>query len=327
MIAPHLLVHEGLDGWLFLTGGTNFVTTLYKKEGGGLPDEKLRLWRDLILRRIERAEALGIRYAHMVVPEKLTIYGDKQSEPLVDPELAPAIRLRDMFAQTAAASSYVDLVAPMRAARKEQDLYWRTDTHWNAEGCLLAYGELCRSLNLSPVEDLRERPKLQFETIMDLGGKLDPRRWETIDKYQWARDATRIYTNRVAYFLDRAEYGSMIHVGAHAKFLNPTAKNSQKTLLFGDSFSTPDTHLLTGVLAETVRELDFIWSANIDWDYVQRTKPDILIFEISERFMALLANDRFSLERTELAQAFRAARIRWRRQWSQWRERASQQSL
>ncbi len=316
MISPRLLVHEGLDGWLFLTGGTNFVTTLYQREAGGLPDAMLRRWRDLILRRIERAEALGIRYVHMIVPEKLTIYGDKQGERLVDPELAPAIRLREMIAQTSAAKNYVDLVSPMLAAAAMQDLYWRTDTHWNVEGVLLAYGELCRALNLVPVEDLRERPSRQFETVMDLGGKLDPPRWESIEEREWARDATRIYANQVAHFIDQAEYNAAIHVGAHAKFINPVARNTQKALLFGDLFSTPRTHLLTGLLAETVRELDFVWSANIDWDFVAKAKPDLLVFEISERFMALLANDRFSLPRTELAQAVRAARIRWKRKWT-----------
>jgi alginate O-acetyltransferase complex protein AlgJ len=311
MIPPQLLVHEGLDGWLFLTGGTNFVTTLYQREGGGLPDSKLAQWRDLILRRIERAEALGVRYAHMIVPEKLTIYGDKQATRVVDPELAPAIRLRELCAETKAAGHLVDLVAPMRERAQSQDVYWRTDTHWNVEGCLLGYHELCKALGLTPAPDLDSRPSRQFETVMDLGNKLDPPRWEIIEEREWARDAIRIYANRIAHFLEEVQYGAMIHVGAHAKFINPTAPNAQKALLFGDSFSTPRTHLLTGLLAETVRELEFVWSANIDWALVEKARPDLLIFEISERFMALLANDRFSLPKTEFAQSIRAARMRW----------------
>ncbi|QGM45021.1 alginate O-acetyltransferase AlgX-related protein [Methylocystis heyeri] len=315
MIAPQLLVHEGLDGWLFLTGGTNFVTTLYQREGGGLPDVKLRQWRDLILRRVERAEALGVRYAHMIVPEKLTIYGDKQTTRLVDPELAPAIRLREMLSNTPAAELFVDLVEPMRARAGSQDLFWRTDTHWNIEGCLLGYLELCRALGLTPASDLDSRPSRRFQAVMDLGGKLEPPRWETIEEREWARDAIRIYANQIAHFLEQHEYGAAIHVGAHAKFINPTAANFQRAMLFGDSFSTPRTHLLTGLLAETVRELEFVWSANIDWELVKRAKPDLLIFEISERFMALLANDRFSLPRTEFTQSVRAARMRWSHKW------------
>ncbi len=316
MIPPQLMVHEGLDGWLFLTAGTNFVTTLYQREGGGLPDEKLASWRDLIIRRVERARALGVGYAHLIVPEKLTIYGDKQATRLVEPDLAPAIRLREMCLRSGIADHFVDLVEPMRAAAGARHLYWLTDTHWNVEGCLLSYHELCKALDLTPVADLDDRPGRQFQALMDLGGKLDPPRWEMIEEREWARDAIRIYANSIAHFLDQAEYGASIHVGAHAKFINPTAKNRQKALLFGDSFSTPRTHLLTGLLAETLRELEFVWSANIDWELVEKAKPDLLIFEISERFMALLPNDRFNLRKTEFAQTVRAARMRFAHKWA-----------
>lgn len=313
-------VHEGLDHWLFLTGGTNFVTTLYERSGGNLPDAKLRDWQEIIEKRIRRCSEMNIAYAHMVVPEKLTIYGHKQSSPIVDPELAPAIRLRDRFADHPSSRHWVDLVAPMRAVRDEVDLYWRTDTHWSAEGCLLAYDLLCRALGLQPNEELRGRPYREFGAVMDLGAKLDPVRWETIREYDWLADAERTYTNRVAQILETPAYGGEIHIGSHVVFRNPRAPNAHRVLLFGDSFSSQRGNLLTAMLAETVREVDFVWSSSIDWGYVRSVRPDIVVYEICERFMALRPNDRFDLRLTEAKQIARAQMRRLQR-W--WREHSS----
>lgn len=311
----HEFVHEGLEGWLFLTGGTNFVTTLYDRHRGHLPDTKLEAWREIIDERLRRCHRLGIDYVHVVVPEKLTVYGHKQSSPLVDPDLAPAIRLGERFADTPGSRHWIDLVASMRAIRDDVDLYWKTDTHWTAEGCLLAYELLCEALALEPNAALRARPFREFACIMDLGGKMDPALWEQIKVYEWVEDAERSYVNRVTEILETPEYGGEIHVGSRATFTNRAAANDKRLLLFGDSFSGPHANLLTGLLAETVREVDFVWSANIDWRYVEAVKPDILVTEISERFMALAPNDRFDLRLTELKQIARAQRSRLKRWW------------
>jgi hypothetical protein len=69
-----------------------------------------------------------------------------------------------------------------------------------------------------------------------------------------------------------------------------------KVVLFGTSFSEYRTHLLTGMLAETVSELHFVWSTSIDFDYVEREKPDILIAEIAERFIPTCPSNNFSIE-------------------------------
>jgi hypothetical protein len=54
----------------------------------------------------------------------------------------------------------------------------------------------------------------------------------------------------------------------------------------------------------------FIWSTSLDWPYIERVRPDIVLTEVAERFMAQLPDDTFSVERyaqdrfgTELAAA------------------------
>ena len=320
MSALLLSVHRGHDGWLFLTGGSNAVATLYDRESGHLPDSALTRWRDAIMERQSRCDALGARYAHLVVPEKLTIYGHKQAEPLVDPDLSPALRLRTLFPGGAARHGHVDIIDLMRAHRDEMDLYWRTDTHWSPLGCLLGYELLCESLGLEPNADLVHRPFVEDMRLLDLGSKLTPPVHEPIREVTWRRDASRVYANGVVRLLEAHELGGEIHVGAHAVFENPRARNDCKMLLFGDSFSGVGPFFLTAALAETVRELIFVWSSNVDWTFVARAKPDILVTEIAERYMALPPNDRFNLRLTELRQLL----LGRRRRFSAWLARRTQ---
>jgi alginate O-acetyltransferase complex protein AlgJ len=318
-----LFVHRGIDGWLFLVGGSNFVATLYERESGHLPDSTLARWRDVIVERKRRCDALGVQFAHLVVPEKLTIYAHKTAEPLVDPDLAPTLRLAQLFDRDPAAYGYVDLVALMRAHRDDVDLYWRTDTHWSPLGCLLGYEILCDALRLERNDDLVDRPFVEDIRLLDLGSKLEPPVYETIREARWSKDATRVYGNAVVRLLEAHEYGGEIHVGCRAIFKNPLARNKCKILLFGDSFSGVSPFFLTAALAETVSELEFVWSANVDWGLVKRAKPDFVVTEIAERYMALPPNDRFSLRVTEMRQIalgrrrrfeawVRAQRAKWR---------------
>jgi alginate O-acetyltransferase complex protein AlgJ len=308
------MVHQGLEDWLFLTGGSNFVIHLYQRDDGHLPDAALARWADAVVDRKARCEAMGIVYAHLVAPEKITVYGHRLARPLVDVNLAPAIRFAQALADRSAASVCVDLVGPMRSRRDEIDLYWRTDTHWTPEGFRLAYETLSHHLQLTPQAALGDRRVAEAARLMDLGAKLDPPVWEQIREVNWLRDATRLHINGVARLLEDPAYGGAIHVGSRAIFRNPKAPNKARLMLFGDSFSGVGAHALTALLAETVEHVDFIWAASVDWRLVQREKPDILVTEMAERYMAIPPRADFSLRRTEVTQRLTGRR----RQFEAW---------
>ena len=310
------LVYKGRDGWLFLKGGSNFVTTLYAREGGNLPDSKLAEWRNAIERRTARCRELGIACVHLIVPEKLTIYGDLYAASLVDPDLSPAKRLAELMVGSPAEAAFLDLVPCLRERRDDEQLYWRTDTHWSPEGCFAAYKALCARLNLRPEERLLKRPHETDILLMDLGGRVEPQQWEQVREYDYTVHARRAWVNRVTRLLEEPAYEEEIHVGARARFLNPMAINAQNVLLFGDSYSGPSSDSFTGMLAESFRSLEFVWSSQIDWALVESSRPDILVFEIAERFLAAIPDDTLNLRQLELRQSLRAYRRRlqrWRR--------------
>ena len=285
-------VHVGRDGWLFLIGGTNRVMDRYR---GGLRHWLLlRAWTRLIRARAVKAERLGIRCLHVIVPEKLSVYDDKTDGLSYAPAKASTRRLARRLARNPA---YLDLLAPLRAARGGPErLYLRTDTHWTARGCLLAYREIMRALGAIPPADIGGRPQVVSDEVMDIGKKLRDRPRERIERFMLQRDAERVEVGPLLAAYEAEGRDQEVHVGAHVVYRNRSAgADPRRLVLFGDSCAHFDPFLLTGMLAESFSEVHFVWSASLDWAYIERIRPDILLFELAERFLARLPRDDFDV--------------------------------
>ena len=137
---------------------------------------------------------------------------------------------------------------------------------------------------------------------MDLGWRVQPPRWEKVRKYNYIQKSERNWVNSVTAFLEDPYYKEEFHTYARARFVNASARNNCSALIFGDSYSRPSPDALTGMLAETMRSVEFIWSSSVDWTLVNRMRPDILIVQTAERFLARLPNDRRSLRLAEARQ-------------------------
>lgn len=284
-------VHEGRDGWLFLTGGSNRVMDRYAR---GLRHWwHLRAWARLMEARAARAAHLGIRCLHVIVPEKLSVYDNLTRGLAYDPGLASTRRLARRLAGK---PYYLDLLGPLRAARDGPvPLYLRTDTHWTIEGCLFAYRAIMRALAAVPPADIAERPDHAEERVLDLGDKLPHRPTETLRRPQIQRDAVRVETGPLLAAYETAGRAKDLHVGAHVVYRNAAAADPRRLVLFGDSCAHFAPILLTGYLAESFAEVHFVWSSSLDWGYIERVRPDILLFELAERFLARLPADDFDV--------------------------------
>lgn len=285
-------VHEGRDGWLFLIGGTNGVLEQYRATFARW--RLLRGWRRLIEARAARARALGIRYLHVVVPEKLSVYDDRTRDLDYNPRRSPARALARRLIDNPA---FVDLLAPLRAGRNGPvPLYYRTDTHWNYEGCLLAYRVLMHACGAVPPADLDGRQRYEVTSVRDLGTKLPSRPIETALHGKIDLNAHRVYASPLVEAYEAAGRAADLHVGAHVRYRNETPEADPRTVvLFGDSYAHFAPIMLSGLIAETFREVHFVWSSSIDWSYVEAVKPDLLLFEIAERFLVRLPDDTFDI--------------------------------
>jgi len=289
-------VHVGHDGWLFLVDGSNSVIDLYKNKStfdAALASQ----WVDLLRRRHDRFQARGIEYVHLAAPEKLTVLHQFYDGDIENIDGSPILQLAARHAGDV--PCLLNVVPYLARNIDNYPIYWKTDTHWSAWGCYLAYQQLCARLGLPTNTKILDYPHSDVDITMDLGARLDPPASENVRFYRLERNSRRVYANPLVRYKETKGFRNEgnLHVGSNVIFKNDSPEAADKVVvLFGDSFSEYRNHLLTGMLAETVRELHFIWSSNIDDEYVRRVRPDIVISELAERFMTRVPTDDIDID-------------------------------
>ena len=293
----------GTDGWLFLKKGSNSLISYYQ-EPNKFDTNLVNAWCNLLRNRYNLLKrGKGIEYFHLFVPNKLTVYPEYSGIELNHFKGHPVCVLMKSFAKEKKSSAALRecVINPLsfyQQKKKEYLLYWKTDTHWTFWGCYWAYALLCEKIGIPPNHDLMLRNFGEANLILDLGGKIVPPVKEKARFYHTIQDSKRIYANKLVKYKENnnLENDIGLHIGSHVIYENHKVPNARKVILFGDSFSEYRPHLLTGLLAETFKEVHFIWSTSIDFSYVWSQQPDIVITEIVERFMPQVPTDNFSLE-------------------------------
>ncbi len=295
-------VHIGKDGWLFLAAGSNEALRLLT-DTEWFVAEDAQNWALKLIERRKRLQALGARYVHMWVPDKIKVYREYLNFDDAVLRVDPAGMVFDRARQLGVEDILVDPMAEFAASKNERMLYWKTDTHWTYWGACAAHAALCKSLDAVPPADLWDRPIHSVDLALDLGSKLSPQVREDWGGAQVLRDSKTVYKNemvKLLQLLNPAHAAPMLR-GTSVQFANAgSICDERRVLLFGDSFSEYRPHLLTGLLAETFRHVLFVWSTSIDYGLVERFKPDIVITEMAERFIKTLPEKNIPLDGFDL---------------------------
>lgn len=286
------IVHEGTDGWLFLVGGTNHPLSYFGTEENEFTDSVRDAWVTLLKCRNERCAELGARYIHLLAPEKLSVYPEFARLNLRT-DLRPGARLRTI---SAISPFFLDPTAFFELVKEKTkaQLYWKTDTHWTYQGAYAASQILMSRLNLRSDPELISRPFSEGMVSFDLGSKMAPPVSERARFYRPVKNSVRIYANELVRYQEKnADLINIeLHVGKSVIYRNDVNPvNDKAVVIFGDSFSEYRPSLLTGILAESFREAHFLWTANMDFDYIAQVKPDYVISESAERFMSRVPTD------------------------------------
>ena len=236
---------------------------------------------------LERAEHLHRHFR----ADKNAVLPDHLGLALPHPDHHP---VRQLAARLDAGLN-IDILDDLRAEAQRQPVFYRTDTHWTSVGCQIAYRRICESLGVTPrsFPDPGHKGRVM---AMDLGNKLTPEVQEDARFLPVLRHARRVADNAMVRYNESEGFrlGKPRFVGCHIRLQNDADHAvPQSVVIFGDSFSEFRPHLLTAMLAETFREVHFVWSTSLDHDFIARIRPDIVITEIAERFVNKLPGDDF----------------------------------
>ena len=306
-------VQEGEDGWLFLTGGSNQVLRFYT-EPDFFTDADARAWAALLRSRADRLA--GLRYRHLVVPDKLSVLAPAFGAPLPHFDRHPLAQMRSLAREYGLEDTLVDCTEALAVQPGPFRSYYKTDSHWTIWGAWLACRAFCRSIgypSASP-QPFGSRPLAEIPTTFDLGTKLHPPRQELLQFTPFAPGLRRSYTTPVVELRDEGERSGTpapLHHGSHVVLTNDQpVLGALRLVVFGDSFADYRPSTLTALLAELFAETHFIWSTGLDYGYFDAVQPVVVLSEIAERFMTVLPVDDYQVEQAaaERVRAFHAAR-------------------
>ncbi len=282
----------GRDSWLFLSqDGPDRNLLEDFRSNAPLPDGKMRRMLDELVARRDWCAARGIAYLVVVAPNKNTVYPEKLPKAFSRP--AKESHLDQMLRYVAAhpGLDVVDLRPALRMAKDENQIFYVTDSHWNAYGAFAAYREIMKHLERY-FPDMRPFEREDYTAVEysglpgDLAFLLGLQKLLPEPRVVFlnaaggarARGATYPSSPNAAYFQPPVA----------SEIVGPAGEGLPRAVFFHDSFFWE----LLPFFAEHFRYAVYAWMnpqtetepRYFDKALIEREKPDVVVEEFTERY-------------------------------------------
>ncbi len=282
----------GHSGWLFLTGDSN--DTLAQTQGlMNLSPPDLEAWVRLLECRTAWLEQRGIAYYVIVVPNKESLYAEHLPDGITLSEDRPIRRLEHRLLDhpTIRFRYLLDDLVPWK---RDWELYPTTDSHWNEIGAFFGYRSAMTMIrqdfgadaSYPDIADLevREHPG----HVGDLGSKLQV---PVVGSYVTARlkrpRAEVIYDNhREAQDRRDTDIRNRGSLRVTACELEDGSAGLRAVVLH-DSFY----YAMSPFFRESFPWLCSAHTKSLDFEIIERERPDLVLTEMVERFVVRRADD------------------------------------
>ncbi|MGC1377653.1 MAG: hypothetical protein WA821_15570, partial [Anaerolineales bacterium] len=132
----------GKDGWL------EYGKELDTYQNADKPSlNALKTTQQKLQELYEELRKRNITLILVIPPNKATIYPDKLPDGIQPPNPKSKLAAFTTYIQQHGPPVLVDLRPALLDGRKQQDIYYKTDTHWNAYGAFIGYTEIMRALS------------------------------------------------------------------------------------------------------------------------------------------------------------------------------------
>lgn len=272
----------GHEGFLFLAGGSNNLLRQYEV---ALTDpvvaKKSAEWINAFVNRKNIIEKNGARFIQMVIPEKTSLLSEYFPEKINPPS---ALYRRTVSSRSLSADWFMD-VYKIFSEHPDKKLFFRKlDTHLTVRGAVVIMNAILEILG----ESLRINVDCTKNVIRksDLGPKLHPffekEVCEDIDSDKWRHIGDGVQ------LVEEALPPAKGHIGTRLVFKNEKAPLNIKAIAFGNSFFERGGSAtgLTWWSARVFREFHFLWSPDVNLEYIESISPDLVISQTIERFLS-----------------------------------------
>ncbi len=290
-VSPNKKVHIGKDGWYFYTGDRNLeigTGEYYFSE----KDTKS------ILRKLLGAQEFftdrNIEFVVVVIPSKASVY----PEYITGGQYIVQDTLIDVLTDQITANSTINIInlkSSLVEAKKSQPVYYKTDTHWNHAGQYLGYTTIINELKRLGI--IKSNPvsvtSYQADALYGLSsmtGKTTEEDIEPVTGYR-AELPNAVLTESGKHYERMMELSGYEVDKTWYQYYENDAADAKKALVFGDSFFVSGN--IRPLLAEHFSEMDFLNFRNASSEIILESQPDLVIFELSERFLYVLTDPNY----------------------------------
>lgn len=286
---PSSRVLVGRNGWLYLSEeglNRNIIEEFRLSEP--LPAAPLAAIAAELERRREWLSARGIRYLVLLTPNKNTVYPEDLPKPFIPSDPGHHLRQLDAYLRQHTKVELLDITPELLRLKKTEQVFYRTDSHWNANGAFAAYQAMVKMLHRD------------FPAIVPM----DFQRFEVI-RYKWISGDLPFMMGLSKYFPEeRIIYRNMDWFKARGDSYDGPMEpwfvtmpqrsvlhdpSLPRAVVFHDSFWME----LMPFMGECFREALYAWCMppsqkgfrHFDEDMILKFKPDIVIEEFTERFI------------------------------------------
>lgn len=296
--SPTEKVEIGKSGWFFYTLDNNIEIAQGKYM---LSEEMLK---EIAIQQEEIRKKLneqGIEYILILPPSKVSIYPEMIASGNYSIRKTPVDIVADYLEQNTQVK-VVRLKEALLEGKDKQQLYFKTDTHWNEAGAYVAYSEIINKLiewkiietEPTQVKMIPSTYKGEFSAMM---GNIDllPEE-ETLNTEIISQKAQKIESGDKKERLQ--QMNSTLGINMPIYLYQNTSVKDVSAVFFGDSMF--GSWNATELLAENFKELTYIWDYNIRQEWLDELKPDVVFYDMGERYLNSLVTKSQEFHKDEL---------------------------
>ncbi len=273
-VSPSPTVIKGRDGWLYYADDDALED--YESDAP-MSDEDLRDWANALVSTRDALRAQGIAYLFVLAPDKHVIYPEHL--PASIHRVRPMYRMDELIGYLHAHTdlSVLDLRPALLSRKEAEQVYFRTDTHWNDAGAFAGYQAILRAAGQA-VPGLAPQERAMFTDVErdEPGGDLA----EMLGVSELLRERSRYLEPRLPRRARRLEPPTLREGYEVARVVTEIPDSSlPRLVMFRDSFATR----LIPLLSEHFGRAVYQWQNDVDLDLVAQEKPAIVIHEMVGR--------------------------------------------
>lgn len=285
------VVVVGDEGHLFLKGGGNALEVQYSwgtstgpSEGGNLIENRAQGWLEVLNDRAKFLETLGVPFRQVVLPEKNTVLPDLLPLNVETPtplcrRLLEDVRQKEWF---------VDCFTLFREWDTIPGPPWmKVDSHFTTYGAFATAGKILTSLGLCSeelFEEVRIGPAFEY-----LAGNMGWRiaGFDLYDRLEIPDESTlRRFGPSVDPILEHTPVSGG-NIGTTLEWENDLAPIHAHVLVFGSSSfgRGRKANQLSWWFSRLFKRFTMVWSPDVDFQLVERSRPDAVVCQTVERFL------------------------------------------